>query len=168
MATAAGVAAGAAILSAGVSVKSSVDQRRAQDEARRAERKRAALEERRAAIQNARERRKLSAEARIQAEQVRARAAAASGVDSTSTSNTIGAIGSQTAGAIGFQQTLSNLSTQQIRLGQQANDARADAAKAQALGALPGQLGVGFGDIIGNFDGFSNSLKSVGNKFRGQ
>lgn len=136
-----------AAASLGATAYGAVESRNQQKAAQREQRRAAELEQRRAAIQNARERRRAAAQANIQRAQIEAGAAAMGG-SSTGSSQATGAITSQTAGNISFQRTLAGINQQQIQAQQNASDAMGRAAQAQAIGQLPSQLGVGFGQML--------------------
>lgn len=137
----------AAIGSAAVTTGATVVSQRKQSEAQRKQEKAAELEQRKAAIQNARERRRAVAQQQIAQSQVQANQAAQSG-STTGSEQTLGAIASQTAGNISFQNTLSQMNQQQIGFMNQSQQLQGQAATAQQVGALPGQFGMGAGDFL--------------------
>lgn len=155
------VTAVAAVASAGMSIDQSNKQRKAMSEARREARIKAAIEKRKADIQNARARRKAAAESAVQRARIQARAAAR-GSESSGTDVSLGAVTKQTQDNISFQRQLQSLTNQQIASGVRAGRFESQAQAAGARAQIPGQLGLGFGSIIGNFDGMSNALSNAG------
>tara|TARA_B100002049_G_scaffold146858_1_gene109155 strand:- start:3667 stop:4197 length:531 start_codon:yes stop_codon:yes gene_type:complete len=137
----------AAIGSATVSAGVGVAQYQKQQEAQRKQEKASELEQRKAAVQNARERRRAVAQQQVAQSQVQAQQAAQSG-STTGTEQTLGAIGSQTAGNISFQNTMAQMNNQQIDFMNQANQARGQASTLGQVAALPGQFGMSPGDFL--------------------
>lgn len=154
------------VASAGVSVHNAREQKQASKDAERAQRAAANIEKRKAAIQNARERRKATAERNMMVARNQASQAAAS-FGSSSFDNTNSAIVSQTAGNIGFQSQMEGLNARQIDFGNMAARYQSEGQRHGIMAAMPGNLGLGFGSMISNFDNMSNSFKSIGNRLFG-
>lgn len=136
-------------------IAGTVESNRQQRKARREQRTASLIEQEKAAVQNARQRRRAAATAQAQQAQIQAQEANLAG-SSSGAAVSQGAITSQTAGNISFQRQLESMSGLQIDAQNRASEYQAGAARAQALGALPGQLGITPGAFLGqlNFGGF--------------
>lgn len=147
---------GATAASGGYQAYQARESRQLQKKSAREQRRAAELEQRKAELQNARQRRRARAQQRI--EQARVQAASTAREDTTTgTQTTLGALQSQTASNISFQQQLSGLSNQIINYQNSANRYATGASERQARAALPGQLGLSPGSFIGMIPNFMGS-----------
>lgn len=140
------IALGTAIVASPVAgpAMSHREQRQAASQQRQASR----MEQRRASLENARERRRAIAQSMIQRSQIEASAAGMGG-STTGTQTTTGAIQSQTASALGFQRGQEGAYSSILQAQNRANQRMSRAATYQALGQLPGQLGLpGIGSLF--------------------
>ena len=126
-----------------VSAGSTYESYRQGKAAQRAQENRFAIEQRASEIQRARERRQaIAASQEQQAGVIAGAVARGAGGGSSGAQGEVSSISSQVASNIGFASTEAQLSDAASAEGAAANKAQGKAATFQALGELPGQLGI--------------------------